>query len=336
MQMGDALQRLLRAAHSGPFGRRAATRAGSPRILVVGVCQGAAVARAMRYLLPEAEVTTISAFHLRRRFRRLADLVAEAGRHDVVFANTYLPAFPDGGAGEFHAAAAVKLLPTVVFSAFHPDQVRVGDLADPNLKGLLTGPMGHSHSALALFGYLEGLSVDATERLFRGEVYAGLGYLDGWDGSVLGQRTLGQEVGWDLDAEIRRWALRGCFMHCDNHPKMHVLSDLARLALRRAGIPFTDCDLDSYLPDDQGEIGCWPVYPEIAEYYGVPGSALFLSPRSRRLGPARTMTRRRFLDGAFAGYRSTPSSQLVCERVAGWRADPETRGYLRQAAGLGR
>ena len=40
-----------RLSQVDPFRRRTV---GSPRILVIGVCQGAAIARAMRFLAPEA------------------------------------------------------------------------------------------------------------------------------------------------------------------------------------------------------------------------------------------------------------------------------------------
>ena len=314
---------------------RTARRApGSPRILVVGVCQGAAIARAMRFLIPEADVTFVSAFKAAREFPRIRDLLAEAGRHDAVFSNIYLPPFRDGGTIEtLRAHPRTVLIPTILFSAFHPDLVHVGVQDAARLGGLTHGPMGHAHSALALFGFRAGLAPEQTERLFARPVYERLGYLDGWAASVAHLRMLGGQAGYDLDGLVARWARRGCFMHSVNHIKMHVAADLARGLLDKAGFAYGDCDLDAYLPDDLGGFGSWPVYPEIAEHYGVPGSALFLKAATPRTGPARTMTRREVIAKSFDAYARCPRESLTCERVEAWLADGETAAFLRDAAG---
>lgn len=305
----------------------------SPKILVIGICQGAAVAQAMTLLLPEADLSFVSAFEAASRYPRMADLIAESRRHDVTFSNTYLPAFKGGGTLEtLRAETRLVVMPTIVFAAFHPDQVRVGLVDRPESGGLL-GPMGHAHSALALFGYREGLGVDATLRLFDGEVYRALGYLDMWNASVEALRALGREAGYDFDADLVRWSRRGCFMHSDNHPKMYVAADLARGLLDKAGIAYGECDLDSYLADTLIGGGTWPVYPEIARHYGVPGNGSFLKIETPRTGPARTMTRRQFVEASFARYRTVPDENLVCERVAGWRDDAAIRDRLHAVAG---
>ncbi|GJE54351.1 hypothetical protein EKPJFOCH_0826 [Methylobacterium thuringiense] len=336
MLMMDVLSDVRRSLLSRGSERRA-RRAGlgrTPRILVIGTCQGSAVAQAMSLLLPDAAVTGLSAFTLNRRFPRLADLLAEARRHDFVFTNHYLPPFRDGGdlLGLLAETRAV-LIPSVVFAAFHPDQVRVGmDERRPAYGGLLS-PMGHAHSALALFGHLEGVGLDGTLGLYDGRIYGELGYYDQWNASAEGLRVLGAQAGYDFDADLIRWSRRGCFMHSDNHPKMYVAADLARGLLDKAGIPYVPCDLDSYLADTLIAGGTWPVYPDIARHYGVPGNTLFFKVETPRSGPARTMTLRAFVEASFARYRTVPDEALTCARVAAWRADPAIRGMLRAAAG---
>lgn len=323
---------LWRARHRlAQIGRRPT---GSPRILVVGVCQAGSIAKAMRFLLPDARVDFVSAFTAARRFPRLADLTAHADGYDVVFSSIYLPRFKDGGTIEtLRADPKVRLIPTIVFAAYHPDLVHVGVQDAATLGGLISGPMGHSHSAITLFSYLSGFSQDQALRLFSATVFERLGYLDLWAESVAYLRNLGDQADYALDTHLTRWARRGCFMHSINHTKLYVAADLARGLLAKAGIPYGDCDLDAFLPDDLGGLGSWPVYPEIAEHYGVPGSALFFKAESRRTGPARTMTRAAFVAAAYAGYDRRPRGDLVCQRVQGWRDHPATADFLREAAG---
>lgn len=326
----DILRRVRYRASQ--IGRR---RTGSPRIFVIGVCQAGSIAKAMRFLLPHAQVDFASAFTAAKRFPKVSDLVAHADRYDAVFTSHYLPIKGGGAIEALLARPNVRLIPTIVFGAYHPDSVYVGVQDAATLRGLVSGPMGASHSAVTLFAYLAGLSQEQALRLFSGPVFERLGYFDFWTQSVATLREAGGQAGYDLDTLLTRWARRGCFMHSINHPKLHVVADLARGLLTRAGIPYEDCDLDAYLPDDLAGQGSWPVYPEIAEYYGVPGSALFFKAETPRTGPARTMNRLSFIAEAYANYDRRRREDLVCQRVQAWRDDPATVEFLREAAGRG-
>jgi len=307
---------------------------GSPRILVIGVCQAGSIAKAMRYLLPDGRVDFVSAFTAARRFPRLADLMAHADGYDHVFSSIYLPRFKGGGTIDtLRTHPKVRLIPTIVFSAYHPDLVHVGVQDAVTLNGLISGPMGHSHSAITLYAYLAGFSQAQALRLFAEPVFERLGYYDLWDESVAYLRGLGRQADYDLDTHLTRWARRGCFMHSINHTKLYVVTDLARGLLSKAGIPFEECDLDAFLPDDLGGQGSWPVYPEIAQHYGIPGSALFFKAETRRSGPARTMSRAEFVAASYANYDRRERDLLVSQRVQTWRNDPPTVDFLREAAG---
>ena len=309
-------------------------RVGSPRILVVGVCQAGSIAKAMRFLLPDAQVDFISAFTVSRRYRRLADLIAKADGYDAVFTSIYLPPFKDGGTiTALRARPNVRVIPTIVFPAYHPDLIHVGVQDHATLRGLVSGPMGHSHSAVVLYAYLAGFSEAEALRLFAEPTFERLGYYDFWNESVVALRNLGQEAGYDLDASLNRWSRRGCFMHSINHTKLFVVADLARGLLTKAKIPFEDCDLEAFLPDDLAELGSWPVYPEIAQHFGVAGSALFFKAETARSGPARTMTRAAFVAAAYAYYAKRPRGDLVNGRVQRWRSDPAVADFLHAAAG---
>ncbi|MDB5511090.1 MAG: protein of unassigned function [Enterovirga sp.] len=291
---------------------------GSPRIAVVGNCQGAAITTAMRLLLPEAEIAYHSVHAVARRFPRMSDLVRAVSGCDVVFAGHFTAPFRDGGDFEtLRAETRLVPIPVVVFSAFHPDAVYVGDMAD-NTR-LVRTPVGYYNSALALFGFLKGLTPTETLRLFDFETYRYLGYMDAWRDAQATLLQLGRDAGYDLETDFLRWSRRGVFMHVINHPRMFVTNDLARGLLRKAGIPFADCDLDSFASDEIAALGAWPVYPPIAEQYGVPGSEVFLRPAARRRPPA-TIGLTDFVHQSFAAYRAADPALLRNDRVAHWLA----------------
>ena len=256
-------------------------------------------------------------------------LLIEFDRQDFVFLSTDLPLLRGGGApAGLRSHTKVMLVPTITFAAFHPDQIYVG----PDGRAPISGPMGQSHSALVLFGYLSGLSQGEALRLFQRRVFERVGYFDAWEASVEGLRKLGAEADYDIKASLAHWMRRGCFMHSANHIKLFVAIDLARGLLSRAKVAQQQCNLEDYLSADPGRGESWPVYPEIAAHYGVPGSALFLRPASGRRTSRSTMSLSRFVEESFAAYARVPQSSLHCQRVAEWQADADLRADLRSIA----
>lgn len=59
----------------------------SPRIFVIETCQGGAVARVMRHLLPEGRIDFVSVYEAMRRFPRLNDLMAHIDGYDAAFSS---------------------------------------------------------------------------------------------------------------------------------------------------------------------------------------------------------------------------------------------------------
>ena len=289
----------------------------------------------MRLLLPGASVDYYTTHAITRRYARMTDFVREVGGHDLVFANHFKAPFRDGsGFDALRAGTNLVQIPIIVFSAFHPDMNYVGPEDGAAGRGVVRGPMNDSNSALALFGFLEGLSVAQTIRLFDADLFRALGYFDCWAGSAEYFLSQGREAGYDLSEDLARWTRRGAFMHSINHPKMFVTSDLARGLLRRAGIPFTDCDLDSYLPDDFIRQGTWPIYGPIADYYGVPGGSYVFLRRQPGLPPTfETLGLEQFLTETFAAYGRYDRADLSCARVEGWRSDEAVRAAILGRAG---
>lgn len=248
---------------------------------------------------------------------------------DAIVATRFAGNFSDGG--DFDALKArtrMVELPVLVFPAFHPDLVYLFDRRRPDTTPV-RGPVGDYHSAFALFGFLEGLSEDETARLFAPETCRRLGYLDLWDSSAEALLQAGRVAGWDLSLELTRWARSGVFMHSVNHPRMNVVADLARGVATRLGLSPPEIELDAYLADEFLGQGTWPVYPAIAERYGVPASEVFFTSGKERTRPLSLDV---FIEASFATYRLHRADDLVCDRVGQWRSDATVREWLMSQA----
>lgn len=316
---------------------RRAAKPGAPRIAVIGNCQASAIAQAMTLLLPDAEVRYRSIYRITREFNRLADLVAAFREYDVVFASPFSAPFADERDFEdLRAGVRLVQMPVIVFSAFHPDLVYVQDRTDRSGSRHIQSPIGPYNSALALFGYLSDFTVEETVRLFNHEAFQGLSYFSMWDLSMTAFLGLGQQAGYDLAESGLRWARRGAFMHSINHPKMYVACDLGRGLLRKAGIAFSDFDVEAYALDELMREGTFPVYPEIGEAYGTQGGYHFVA-RSRQTGEIiRNLGLRDFVAGSFAGYARRRRADFDCPRVEGWMANaPLGPWFLKWAGRVG-
>lgn len=160
-------------------------------------------------------------------------------------------------------------IPTIHFDGFHPDICDVSDGAG----GPLRGPLGNYHSLLAVAGFLLGYDVDRTVGLFSARHFKPLGFMDQWDLAWAKVEARFARCGIPLGPSRSEWSRTGTFMHTVNHPRIHVLWDLARLVAARCGVGFTD---DGVLPHDNlATAAVYPVYPDIASALGVQGSTRF-------------------------------------------------------------
>lgn len=299
---------------------------------MIGNCQAAGVAQALRLLLPGAEVETILIGNLGRRFRRIDRLAHHLRRADHVFSHFFPAGFIAGG--NVHALAErvprLRLFPTILFSGFHPDLVHVGDEASLRLSRLIPSPIGPYHSAIALQAYRRGLSVEAALRLYTGPVFERLGFFELWDAGADYLLRTARDVGFDLDREFARWSRRGVFMHVINHPRLHVLGDIARRLAREAGCDPLDLAVEAYTPDALAAEPVWPVLPAIAERYGAAASTVFKG--DGRRGVPRVLDLPDFVAESFALYARHPASALTCTRIDAWEADAAIGALFEAAA----
>ncbi|MBV9394777.1 MAG: hypothetical protein JOZ84_10220 [Methylobacteriaceae bacterium] len=308
--------------------RRAAS---APRIAVVANCQSFGTAYAMKLLNLDA---TVHRFPVLFKSWTSAKMLTRALKlYDHVFFQPFGPGYVRGGAWE-EIVPELKdpiLLPTLIFNGFHPDQVYVSNRDKPG--EMIAGPMGPYHSALAFFAYRAGLPVDGALQLFNREVFEVVGYFDVWNDAVAAFLKEGKHFGLDFREDILRWTRRGCFMYSSLHPKPFVFLDYARQLMEKAGIATQPVNFDDYAVDDLVRGAVYPVYPEIAEFYGIKGSYVFKGAKfSFELGLGDFWDLRQFVTECYRVYTKYEGKQLTNERVEGWLADREILAYLR---GLG-
>lgn len=318
---------IMRRARRPWKGRDAAEMGGhGPRIAVIGNCQARGVAEAVRILAPGARVRLIPMGSLGKDARGLEAFAATLAACDHVFCQPFPPGFfPEGGSDALRERLPrMRLFPSLVFTAFHPDAVYVGDLASVARVRLVPSPLGTYHSAITLFGFLQGLPAERILGLFRDEVFARLGYLDAWDIAAADLIASSRAIGFDLSAELLRWSRTGLFMHNINHPRLNVLGDIAARLLREAGLEARPVAVEAYAPDALLDDAIWPIYPAVATLYGVPGSTIFKR-RQRPGAPPQTLGLEAFVAESLAIYRGQKRETLTCHRVEHWAATPEIR-----------
>ncbi len=295
---------------------------GAPRIAVVGNCQSFGVAYGMKLLIPAAQVDRFTI--VRQGVADLKFLARTLSNYDHVFSLEFQRGFLRGGGWDELRAImpSVAPIPSVVFAGFHPDTIYI---LDPTRGGRpIDGPTGPYHSAIALFAFLRGMSVEQAEALFCADLFGALGYFDVWDDSAREFLDLAAASNLDLSAELVRWSRAGAFMYSMNHPKAFVLFDVARALLKRAGLPAAQVEFSDFAVDDIVRGAVYPVYPELAERYGHRGAYLFKRANyelSRSVGEFLGL--RAYIEACFAVYAKCGRAQLLTSRIENWLADPE-------------
>jgi hypothetical protein len=311
---------------------RSLRRPGSaPRIAVVANCQSFGVAYAMKLLNLDATVHRFPVIF--KSWIGVKTLARTLKLYDFVFFQPFGPGYVRGGSAEpiLQELNDPTLLPTLIFTGFHPDQVYVHDRAKGDAP--INGPIGPYHSALAFFAYRAGLTVDAALRLFNREVFDSIGYFDVWNGATEAFLKQGQEFSLDFREDLLRWSRRGCFMYSSLHPKPFVFFDFARQLTQKAGVPTRPINFDDYAVDDLVRGSVYPVYPEIAEFYGIQGSYIFKGAHfSFGTGLGEFWNLRDFVTDSYRAYAKYQLDQLANERVQDWLDDAEISGFLRSIA----
>jgi hypothetical protein len=244
---------------------------------------------------------------------------------DIVFATREIT-FPQAQEAAAAAGRADLLLiptPTIYFSGFHPDVVfpssAAGDRQDL--------PMVNANSAILLAAWREGLELDAAISLFRGEVFEALGYYDFFGMATDAFVEECAVDGLDVQPLIPAWMEQGPFVYVPNHPRIHVLRDLAMMQLQRHQLHDGSLAADFAVEDPLARNLIWPVYPEIADRLGVPGDYIFRTKRrpGAPTADAAPIDLRTFAERTYTCYgRAAPDLSLFVRL-----ADPRLQGLGR-------
>jgi hypothetical protein len=305
------------------------------RIAVLGNCHSLDIAYAMKLLNVSA---IVHRYPVQAKAKISGNMLVRALRtYDHVFLQHFGGELVRGGSSDFlsqHLSNAI-VYPTLLFGGYHPDSIFVYDRSKRD--AFVWGPIGQHHSAIALFAYRTGLSAEAALRLYEPEVFEMLGYFDLWSAAGVQLLENAKSHALDLQADFLRWTRRGCFMYTINHPKPHVFFDIARHLLDAAGIATEPVDFDTYAIDDLARDVVFPVYPAIADRFGISGSYIFKaaqhSPGGLNLGSFYDLPG--FLRQSYRVYARHNANDLANERVQGWLENPEICRLLQEFAAAG-
>lgn len=235
--------------------------------LVVSNCQTAGLGNSLSLLCPKAKVETCDIWKFNAEWETWRERLPS---YDHVLLNPHLPNLEPE---RFAAFSNVTWLPGLIFGAFHPDLVAVFS----NNSTWVRTPLGFYNSLIVVTAFKAGLPEEKAVELFREETYRRLGFLDRWETEKTELFSHFDRYGWDIRSAFAHWTRSGCFMHSSYHPRIEALYELSRVVARRL---VEDGAVDSGIhPIDNLTAGAiYPVYPEIAEQYGIANGHYFFKP----------------------------------------------------------
>lgn len=285
------------------------------KIIVMGNCQARQLARCMEAMAAEDIETTSVEWNL--SWSKLAvagevDLSSILANQDIVLVHPAWEVLRLIEKAVSKKGAIVRVIPRIAFQAFHPDLVYVDKPDGSHAQG----PLGGYNSSLAFFGWTRGMSVSQTVRMFTDEIYKKLDFYQYWEPSREALLDEGIRTEMPLEELLGDWAMQGCFMHSINHPKLPVICDLAQCLLNGLGIETIE-GVEKYIHDEFSDGPVWPVYPEIAQRYGMEGNYSFKIPKGAGPPnkPAIFIGLEDFVKASFKAYSNYRKEDLVCERL---------------------
>ncbi|MGH1573425.1 GSCFA domain-containing protein [Methylobacterium sp. P31] len=291
--------------HFELYGRREgrAQVAGPPdaavtRITVVGNCQAPVLALCLRTMLPGAEIHGV---HLGVSS---AEAVAVS---DIILLQTEFAALKnDRTVVPERQTQRVRLWPTFYHAGFHPDLVyaRAGEAS-------LKSPLHDYNSALALYGWLRGLTVKQTVALYCEAVFDRLGYFTYAASSDAHLVEDFKRAGLDGEALLALLNRHRPFCHAVNHPTLAAVARIAESVLDAAELTPSVRNVERFLGDPLLGGPVWPIYPPIADRLGLEGNYEFKTGGV----PVRILDLESFVANSFALYESQAPSGIHCDRL---------------------
>ena len=241
-------------------------------LIVSSNCQTAGIAAALREIFPNDEIVAMPLPAAEEQAEQAlaaklycADVWVSAGKWH--FAGGHAQFLKKYAVLQKNPALRLICIPALGFNAFHPDLCYARRRSDDSFTSY------HYNSAIAVWCYQHGISVEAAARLFNESSFRGLGYFDAWGPAAAHLQALfkGGDLKDDADRFLLRIKRNGVFMHSTNHPRADTLVLLAKFVAMHLGEDGSVLDRE-ILIDDGLSFDVWPVYPEIADHLGVAGS----------------------------------------------------------------
>jgi hypothetical protein len=280
-------------------------------ISVIGNCQSMAIGRCLSLMLPGHRVIEGFSGHLRSGELDLGFLLRKSG---TVLVQTLMLDQVRAITGSMRTPPEIVVFPEIYFTGFHPDMLSAGMVR--NASGAVPSAMGLNHSAICLYGWLNGLTAGQVVGLFNGDVYRHLGYFDHFAQSRRALLDSAEECGLDLSGPFDGWMKSDCFMHCVNHPTLPVMADVARQLLPRLGLKQAMLYPEKLIPDPFVHILVWAFYPEIAEALGKKGEYIFSASSLVKSGGSakRHVDLEGFVEACFKVYADIPKAGITVSR----------------------
>lgn len=304
------------------------------KYVVIGNCQIWGIAKSIEFIDEGAEVTIVNTTDL-SQYPDHESIVRAAKDGDIVFCQHQQ--YPIHG-----TLSAEKLkknientiiLPHIFFGGYHPDQAYVHAVTKAGShQNHISGPTLQYHSAIALFAFINDLTVKEALSLYNEEVYRFLGYYDMWGQSQDFLLSSFKQIGFDGADLFFEWVAGGPFMYVNNHPTIAALFDVTARGLKMAGAtksPPSRRPRD-YIAEYLNHV-VWPIYPEIAIDLGVDGEYVFKT-LGNTAGSSRYLGLEDFIASSYGVYQQYDKSRFECEHLAEWSRKPGVNEHLMQVA----
>lgn len=166
--------------------------------------------------------------------------------------------------------------PRIVYPAFHPDMTYLrGIKKGSSAVETIYTPMLHYNSKLIVHSFIRNKDSKEALEMFNEQNFKKLGYLAAAKRSAADLHGEFNRCGFDY-ANVDTLIKSGdCFMHSFNHPDLRIMRELAAQLLHKLGLDSTYRNVDRYANDPLKEQPIWPIYPEIAQQFGMQGDYAF-------------------------------------------------------------
>lgn len=267
------------------------------KYLILANCQGNSYKAVMEALNPDIQCS----FYITTEIPKLTE--SDYRQYDLIFCQAQCKELiPEAIQGE----RKMVLIPNIIFSGFHPDMTYIGDVNG----SALYGPMSSYHSAICLFCYKYGLSIEACMNYFNAYAFNKFGYFDAYR---MAKEVLFEEcikVGFDIEKYFYKWERQSPFMYSMNHPKLFVIQDVVMSIFEKLSINIVRDISAKYIEDPLQNMPVWPVYPEIANALNLPnvGSYQFSNPHGE-------FSLKQFIELSYEVYKNYSKDEINAVNV---------------------